>query len=118
MMPPDALKTLRQVNDALRSALLHLRPERKRCSSIRPQDFADLRGQLRRAGECLQRMPHPEATAALEKESLAYRNNLEKLSRFLPGVHARLLAEKARLETARTHTTAAAAWGQASRNTL
>ena len=57
-MPPDALATLRQVNDNLRSALLCLRPERKHCSALRPQDFSDLLSQLLRAAECLRRPPH------------------------------------------------------------
>jgi hypothetical protein len=119
MTPPDALETLRQVNENLRSALIRLRPERKHCSTIRPQDFSDLRSQLRRAAECLQRLPlNSEAAAAVQKEAFEYRGNLEKLGRFLPDVHARLLAEKSRLQNARTHLTAAAAWGRASRNTL
>ncbi|MGB8014258.1 MAG: hypothetical protein WCF68_21795 [Terriglobales bacterium] len=118
-MPPDALATLRQVNDNLRSALLCLRPERKHCSALRPQDFSDLLSQLLRAAECLRRPPaHPEAAAALEKEALDYRGNLEKLKRFLPDLHLRLLAEKSRLETARTHVAAAQAWAQARKKAL
>lgn len=123
-MPPDALETLRQVNENLRSALVRLRPERKHCSSIRPQDFSDLLGQLLRAAECLRRRPkHSEAIVAevavvLEKESLEYRGNLEKLKHFLPDLHIRLLAEKLRLETARTHVAAKAAWARASKQSL
>jgi len=118
-MPPDALEALRQVNDNLRSALVRLRPERRHCSSIRPQDFSDILGQLLRAAECLQRPPAPsEAGAALEKEALEYRNLLEKLKQYLPDLHARLLVEKARLETARTHVAAAQAWARASNKAL
>jgi len=118
-MTPDALETLRQVNANLRSALIRLRPERKHCSTIRPQDFSEILSQLLRAAECLRRLPaHSEAAAALEKESLEYRGNLEKLKHFLPGLHVRLLAEKSRLETARTHVAAAAAWVRASKKTL
>ncbi|MFI5102182.1 MAG: hypothetical protein ACHP9V_02300 [Terriglobales bacterium] len=116
MMPPDALETLRQVNDHLRSALLRLRPERQHCSTIRPQDFSDLLSQLLRAAECLRHPPEqPEAAAALEREALEYRRNLEKLKRFLPDLHGRLLAEKSRLETAQAHVAAAAAWAHASK---
>jgi hypothetical protein len=116
-MPLDALETLRQVNDNLRSALLRLRPERKHCSTIRPQDFSDILSQLVRAAESLRRVPqHSEAAVALEKETLEYRKNLEKLKHFLPDLHARLLAEKSRLETARTHVAAAAAWARASKS--
>ncbi|MGD0791570.1 MAG: hypothetical protein ABR920_07345 [Terriglobales bacterium] len=118
-MPPDALETLRQVNDNLRSALIRLRPERKHCSTIRPQDFSDILSQLLRAAECLRRLPpHSEAAAALEKESLEYRGNLEKLKHLLPDLHGRLLAEKSRLETAQNHVAAATAWARASKKTL
>lgn len=118
-MPTDALETLRQVNQNLGSALLRLRPERKHCSTIKPQDFSDILSQLRRAGECLRSLsPYSEATVALKKESLEYRCNLEKLKHFLPDLHLRLLAEKSRLETARTQVAAAAAWDRARNKTL
>ncbi|MGB8774659.1 MAG: hypothetical protein WCC78_11000, partial [Terriglobales bacterium] len=107
-MPSDALATLRQVNDNLRSAVLRLRPERRHCSSIRPQDFSDILSQLLRASECLRHpSPQPQDAAAFAKEALAYRHNLEHLKHFLPDVQARLLAEKSRLETARSHVAAA-----------
>ena len=114
-MPPDTLETLRQVNDNLRSALLRLRPEQKHCSSITPQDFSDILGQLLQAAECLRHLP-PHSGA--DKESLEYRSNLEKLKHFLPDLHERLLAEKARLENAQLHVAAAAAWARASKKTL
>ena len=118
-MPPDALETLRQVNENLRSALLRLRPERKHCSSIRPQDFSDILSQLLRAADCLRRLPPcSEAAAALEKESLEYRSNLGKLKHFLPGLQVLLMAEKSRLESARTHVASAAAWARANKKTL
>ncbi|MFZ0799240.1 MAG: hypothetical protein WCA13_04335 [Terriglobales bacterium] len=120
-MPPDALGTLRQVNENLRSALLRFRPERKHCSNIRPGDFSNILSQLQRAAECLRDLsPHSETavTIAFEKESLEYRRNLEKLKHSLPDLHARLLAEKSRLEIARNHVAAAAAWARASREAL
>ncbi len=118
-MPPDPLETLRHVNEYLRSALLRLRPERKHCSAIRPQDFSDMLSQLLRAAECLRcRPPHSKAAAAFAKESIEYRGNLEKLQQFLPNLQVRLLAEKSRLETARTHVAAAAAWARAGKKTL
>ena len=119
MTPPDALETLRQVNDNLRSALIRLRPEQKHCSTIMPQDFSDLLSQVLRAAECLRRpLTQSEASIALDKESLEYLNNLEKLKDFLPDLHGRLLAEKSRLETAQAHVAAAAAWARASKKTL
>lgn len=118
-MPPDTLETLRQVNDSLRSALIRLRPERKDCVTIRPQDFSDILSQLLRAAECLGRLPlNSDAGAALEQESLEYRSNLEKLKQFLPDLHGRLLAEKTRLENAQLHVAAAAAWTRTSKKIL
>lgn len=117
-MPLDSLETLRQVNEYLRSALPRLHPARKHCSAIRPQDFSDILTQLLRAAECLRDLASSETNAGLERESLEYRGHLEKLRQFLPDLHGRLLAEKARLETARTHVAAAAAWAEASKKTL
>jgi superfamily I DNA and/or RNA helicase len=118
-MSPEAFETLRQVNDNLHSALIRLHPEQRHCSTIRPQDFSDILSQLLRAAECLRRLPaQSEAAVALEKESLKYRSNLEKLQHFLPDLHNRLLAEKSRLETAQTHVAAAVAWARASKKTL
>jgi hypothetical protein len=116
-MPPDGIEILRQVNRNLRSALLRLRPERRHCSGIKPQDFSDLLSQLLRASECLQRSrAGGEPAAAFDDELLDYRRNLKALKRFLPDLHVRLLAEKSRLETARSHVAAAAAWAQAGKN--
>ena len=118
-MPPETFDTLRQVNDNLHSALIRLHPEQKHCSTITPQDFSDILSQLLRAAECLRYLPaQPEAAVALEKESLKYRSNLEKLKDFLPDLRGRLLAEKSRLESAQTHVAAAAAWARASKKTL
>ena len=118
-MPPDALETLRQVNDRLRSALVRLRPEQRDCSTITARDLSDLLGEIVRAAECLRHAScHSEATLALEEESLEYRCNLEKLDNFLPDLHARLLAERARLESAQSHVAAAVAWVRASKVTL
>jgi len=115
MTTPNALETLRQVNGNLRAALIRLHPERKLCSSIRPQDFSDLLSSILRAAEC---RAHSESSVALEEESLEYRSNLERLKDFLPDLHERLLAEKSRLERAQTHVAAAAAWARASKRTL
>jgi hypothetical protein len=117
-MPSDALETLRQVNDSLRSALIRLRPEHTHCSTIRPQAFSDLLTQLLRAAECLGSMPNHSDAAAFQQESLEYRRNLERLKDFLPDLHGHLLAEKARLENARRHVAAAAEWARATKKAL
>jgi hypothetical protein len=118
-LPSNPLETLRQVNRNLRSTLARLRPERSLCSTIKPQDFSDIDVQLLRASECLRSVPpSSQADAEFEKESLAYRDHLQELKRFLPDVKVRLLAEKARLETVRNHLLAAASWERASKKTL
>jgi hypothetical protein len=49
----------------------------------------------------------------LKNESLEYRSNLEQLQQLLPDFQVRLLAEKSRLEVAKSHVAAAAAWAGA-----
>ncbi|MGP0099364.1 MAG: hypothetical protein ACLPHI_20180 [Terriglobales bacterium] len=116
-MLPDALDTLRQVNQNLRAALLNLRPERKHCSAIKPQDFSDILSQLLRAAETLRCPPaDTEAAAALRKETHEYRRILEKLKCFLPDLQGRLLAEKSRLQAVRSQVAATAAWADARKN--
>jgi hypothetical protein len=129
-MPSDALQTLREVNDHLRSALIRLWPEQSleqsseqlpepKGGSIRSQDLAGIRSEILRVAACVHRpQPHSESAAAFEKESLEYRTNLEKLRHLLPLVHGRLLAGKSRLEAARNHVAAAAAWARASKDSL
>jgi hypothetical protein len=73
-------------------------------------------GELLRAAECLRRLPaNLQAGSELEKEISEYRGNLEKLKQFLPDLHGRLLAERARLQSVQEHVAAAAAWARASR---
>ncbi|MGA7685071.1 MAG: hypothetical protein WCC32_13425 [Terriglobales bacterium] len=132
MMPPEAVEVLRRVNLKFRSALLRLRPEHRHCSTLRPQDLSDVLSHVLEATDCLRnidsrfaaegsredvRMTN-EAAKIIEKEALEYRGHLENLKRFLPDLHLRLLAERARLETARAHLSAAASWAGASKKTL
>jgi hypothetical protein len=119
LLPTDALETLHQVNAYLRAALIRLQPERTHCSTIQPRDFSDLRHQIRRAAECLRRLPpHAKAIAPFEKEFSEYRSHLAKLSHTLPDLYGRLMAEKSRLEIAKTSAAATAAWAAASETTL
>jgi len=118
-MPAEAIATLRQVNAGLRSTLVRLHPEQSLCSTITPEDFSAIIGEISRARQCLQHLsPGTEAAVAIEKELLEYRDNLKKLKQFLPDLHGRLLAEKVRLETANNKLAAAAAWAQANEKTL
>ena len=50
-MTLDKLQTLRQVNENLRSTLHRLRPEQTHCTTIQPQDFADLLNEIVRAAD-------------------------------------------------------------------
>jgi len=116
---PGTLATLRDVNAKLRFALMRLRPERRHCSTITPQDFSAILAELLRAAECFGGQPaHREEAAALENEALEYRRHLEVLKQFLPDLQLRLLAEKSRLEGARTQVAAATAWARARNGTL
>lgn len=118
---PDALETpeltLSEVNENLHAWLVRLRPERSSCSSINHKDFATIISQLRRAAECFREQRTHLADTAFEQEARDYRANLERLLQFLPSLQVRLLAEKARLETVRTHLASASAWAGASQNT-
>jgi hypothetical protein len=111
---PDALetpeRTLSEVNEDLHSWLVRLRPERSSCSSISREGFAAIISQLRRAAACLRGQRTNPAGPEFEQEARDYRANLERLLQFLPSLQVRLLAEKARLETARTHVASASAW--------
>jgi hypothetical protein len=119
----DALETLQQINGNLRCALLRLHPERRHCSTIKPQDFSNIVNQLLGAAKCLRRKAADSPAAAtmataFEKEMLEYRSMLERLKHFLPDLHVRLLAERSRIETARAHAAATATWAQARNKTL
>jgi hypothetical protein len=112
-MPDDGLATLRAVNKNLKSALVRFRPERQHCSAIKPQELCDLRTAILQAADCVRGIP-VQATPELKNESLEYRSNLEQLKQLLPDFQVRLLAEKSRLEEAKSHLALAAAWAGAS----
>jgi hypothetical protein len=113
----DDLATLRAVNKNLKSALVRFRPEQQHCSAIKPHELSDLRSAILQAALCMRGIS-PQAAPELKNESLEYRNNLEQLQQLLPDFQIRLLAEKSRLEVARSHVAAAAAWTGASTGTF
>ena len=118
-MSLDTLATLQQVNENLRSALVHFRSDQHHCSTITAHDFAGLLSEILRGAECLRLQPVPsEPIEALRQATLDYRSNLEKLRDFLPEIHGNLLAEKLRLKAAQAHVSAAAAWARSSTGTL
>lgn len=82
-----------------------------------PQQMSALLSELMRAGMWLRSMP-AEKSAALQHELAEYRRQVERLRELLPGIHAALLGERARLEQERERVRAAAEWAQASGQTL
>ena len=115
--PDDDLATMRAVNKNLKSALVRLRPERQNCSAIKAPELSDLRSTILQGAECRRRI-FLQATPELKNESLEYRSNLEQLKQLLPDFQVRLLAEKSRLEKAKSHAAAAAGWAGASTRTF
>ena len=126
-MTPDPLLILRDVNYNLRAALDRFHPQSAANSVATPEELSALTADLLRAGECMQNLgttnstsrPLPSAAAkTLQQEMATYRANLETLQASLPDIHARLLAEKARLQTAEKHIASASAWAQANGKAL
>jgi hypothetical protein len=115
--PDDDLATLRAINKNLKSALVRLRPERQHCSAIKPMELSDLRSAILQAADCM-RAISPQAVPELKHESLEYRSNLQQLKQLLPDFQVRLLTEKSRLEAAKSHVAAAAAWAGANTRTF
>ena len=118
-MSSSTLAVLQQANTSLRSALLRFRSEQEHCSSITAEDFSSLLSKIVHAADCVQHQPAPpEAAEAVERATLEYRINLEKLRDILPELQGNLLAEKSRLETAQAHIASAAAWARGSTTSL
>lgn len=113
-MSSATAKNLRIANRNLRAGLARLLPPNP-SAPLHPNDLTGLLTALLQARECL-RSVAPDAE--LEKAVSEYRSTVEQLADILPGIHGRLLTEKARLEIARAHVNATAAWAQASQDTL
>jgi hypothetical protein len=115
----NASESLHIANGNLHAGLARLLPEPHASVLLNSEDLSSLLTELLRAGDCLRSIaPDSARDAELEKEISEYRRNLEQLAQILPCVHGRLLTEKARLEIAQAHVTAAAAWAQASTKIL
>jgi hypothetical protein len=118
-MTSAAAKSLSTANRNLHAGLARLSPEPNPSAPLRPQDLSGLLMELLRTGDCLRSIaPASAPDAELENAISDYRSIVERLAEILPRIHGRLLTEKARLEIARAHVTAAAAWAKASQNTL
>jgi hypothetical protein len=116
-MSNPSTESLRSANANLRARLAGL--SQPSSPSLSPKDISSLLAELLRAGECCRTVsPGSAPDGEMEKAISEYWSTLEQLAQILPRLHARLLTEKARLEIARAHVTATAAWAQANQNTL
>jgi hypothetical protein len=115
--PDDDLATLRAINKNLKSALVRFRPEQQHCSAIKPHELSELHSAILHAADCVRGIS-AQAAPELKNEALEYRSNLEQLKQLLPDFQIRLLAEKSRLEVAKSQVAAAAAWAGASMTTF
>ncbi len=78
-----------------------------------------MRRRLKMARESLKEIQTgPQVGSELADEIARYRGNLLELKKTLPRFQMRLLAERSRLETARTQVRGAAAWAQTNKKTL
>jgi len=82
-----------------------------------PQQMSDLLSELMRAGQRLRALPEKQ-DENLQQEICEYRLEVERLRSILPAIQASLLAERTRLEQERERLNGAAAWAQASLQTL
>jgi hypothetical protein len=118
-MSNNSAEGLRIVNGNLRAGLARLQPEVNSPCLLTPEDLADLCAMVSQAAGCRRSLASDGVSdGELEKEILEYRNSIEKLAQILPAVHGRLLTEKERLQSARSHVAATKAWAQASKDTL
>jgi hypothetical protein len=110
--------SLQSANHNLRTGIARLSQESSASAPFGPH-LSGLLTELLSAADCLRSIPRGSAVdKELEEAISEYRSTVEQLAEILPRVHGRLLTEKARLEIARAHLTAATAWAQASTKTL
>lgn len=90
--------------------IVGVQPENNPCSIVQPHEFSNLLAVVLQGSECLLKLPEEDQQTG--GECAEYRRNLELLKQFLPYIHGRLLAERARLENTQTHLVAASAWAR------
>ncbi len=118
-MSSATAKILCTANNNLRAGLTRFSPEPNPSAPLHPEDLSGLLKELLRAGNCWRSVaPDAAPDADLDNAIADYRSIVERIAEILPRIHGRLLTEKARLEIARAHVTAASAWAKASQNTL
>ena len=110
---------LHESSNTIRRVLHELLPQASENTphAATPQQMSDLLSQLMLAGQRLHALP-AQRDGKLEQEISEYRQEVERLRSLLPAIQASLLAERARLEHERERLNGAAAWAQASLQTL
>lgn len=112
-------RDLRQASVRIRGILSELAPREPKAAwhIATPRQISDLLAELRKAAKCLKTLP-AHGDAGVNIEACAYRQQVEHLYRVLPGIHSALVEERARLRQRRKRVDAAAAWAEASRETI
>jgi len=110
---------LHESSNTIRRVLHELLPQASENTphAATPQQMSDLLSQLMLAGQRLRALP-AQRDGKLEQEISEYRQEVERLRSLLPSIQVSLLAERARLERERERLNGAAAWAQASLQTL
>ncbi len=122
---PDMIETIRLINRRVRELMTRMQAGEVGGTAagfaplVEAGNFYSLLEELTRAAAWLRHVPpHFMLDAEWAKEISDYRNRLECLQQALPAIHGRLLAERARLEGARSHLAAVTAWASISKETL
>jgi len=117
--PEQISQDLHEASDTIRRVLHELLPPASESTPLAatPQQMSTLLSELMRAGQRLHALP-AKRDANLEQEICDYRREVERLRSFLPAIQKSLLVERARLERERERLNGAAAWAQASLQTL
>lgn len=108
----DPVRAVQEANQKLQLLLDILRPEQE-LFSAGAEPMAAALAEVIRVGELLRTGLAVKSEGPGAEELERYRRHLEQLKQLLPGVHARLLIERSRLEAERAHLDAAASWAHA-----
>lgn len=118
-MPHSIAEDLRAINGKLRAVVSNWQSNSSQSTPFTPAIFSDLLADLQRAANLLHGVASDSPPdTPMEEEIADYRRSAQDLVKILPAIHDRLLIDKARLEAARAHLSATAAWMEARKKTL
>jgi hypothetical protein len=112
-MGTKTMQSLISANARIRLLLAARQTPGTSVGTIQLHDIRGLAQDMARVGQMLRELPTEIGDSDLRREVVEYRTNVERLGQVLPSLQGWLLAEKARLQAARGHLAAAAAWAQA-----